>query len=91
MMRKEIYCTNHCFEVLFCRLSCGNVFVSMDYDSISERITSSIADGEKELEDLKKEKETMEEELNVFFSYFKSLSNRILKRSYMLVLVILLS
>lgn len=46
-------------------MNCGNVFVSMDYDSISERITKSIADGEKELEDLKKEKETMEEELNV--------------------------
>ena len=52
-------------------MSCGNVSVSMDYDSISERITSSIADGEKELEDLKKEKETMEEELNVFFFYIK--------------------
>ena len=71
MMKKEIYCTNHYFEVLFCRLSCGNVFVSMDYDSISERITSSIADGEKELEDLKKEKETMEEELNVFFFLYQ--------------------
>ena len=70
-MKKEIYCTNHCFELLFCRLSCGNVFVSMDYDSISERITSSIADGEKELEDLKKEKETMEEELNVFFFLYQ--------------------
>ena len=41
----------------------------MDYDSISERITQSIESGEEQLEKLKKERETMEEELNVFAAY----------------------
>lgn len=51
-------------------MACGNLFVSMDYDSVSERITSSIEDGEKELDKLKEEKATMEEELNVHLQLY---------------------
>lgn len=66
MMKKEIYCIILMYLLLYFSMACGNLFVSMDYDSVSERITSSIEDGEKELDKLKEEKTTMEEELNVY-------------------------
>lgn len=46
-------------------MSCGSLFVTMDYDSISERISKSIENGEAELDKIKKEKDAMEEELSV--------------------------
>lgn len=52
-------------------MSIGSIFVTMDYDTVSERIQKSIENGEQELEKLKKEKDDMEEELNVFY-YFQS-------------------
>lgn len=58
-------------------MSVGSIFVSMDYDSVSERISKSIESGEEELEKLKKERETMEEELNVFDYFFVIMHRRL--------------
>lgn len=82
MMKKEICCINHLYLFLFYSMACGNLFVSMDYDSVSERITSSIEDGEKELDKLKEEKATMEEELNVHLQLYVYNDQDIKKKLY---------
>lgn len=82
MMKKEIYCIILMYLLLYFSMACGNLFVSMDYDSVSERITSSIEDGEKELDKLKEEKTTMEEELNVYLQLCEFDDQDIKKKLY---------
>lgn len=81
-MKKEIYCIILMYLLLCFSMACGNLFVSMDYDSVSERITSSIEDGEKELDKLKEEKATMEEELNVYLQLCEFDDQDIKKKLY---------